>query len=415
MPQKHKDSKGKPRPWPAWNTSRHPGVRFRVHPTRRHGVQRDRYFAIRYTVNGKQVEEPLGWLSEGVTEARAAGILAELKNNQRLGVRPQTLKEKREMEQAERDREQRQAAAEAAEAVTFAEIFQNKYIPMVETDRATDRERSLFKKWVEPIIGDLPLRKIAPLHLERIKKTMRDAGRADRTIQYALATIRQVYNFAYQHGLWDGDNIVKRVRVPQPNNRRTRFLSPEEANNLLDAIRAKSQELWEICLVSLHCGLRAKEIFSLTWVDIDMDNNLLRIKDSKSGRSRVAYMTDSLREVFTEKARGGPSERVFGTRKGEGRPQVSKTFLRTVNELKSNAGIEDRRDRVCFHTLRHSYASWLVQSGVSLYEVKERLGHSTLTMTERYSHLAPDSAKATVGAMEAFLKQTHSKRIAKAE
>lgn len=75
---------------------------------------------------------------------------------------------------------------------------------------------------------------------------------------------------------------------------------------------------------------------------------------------------------------------------------MSRVFLNTVNELGFNTGVTDPRRRVVFHTLRHTYASWLVQAGVDLYVVRDLLGHSSIKMTERYSHLAPERLKGAV-------------------
>jgi site-specific recombinase XerD len=69
-----------------------------------------------------------------------------------------------------------------------------------------------------------------------------------------------------------------------------------------------------------------------------------------------------------------------------------------------NEGVDDPRQRVVFHTLRHTFASWLVMEGVDLYRVKELLGHKDLTMTQRYSHLAPDSLRGAMNILEEALK-----------
>jgi site-specific recombinase XerD len=75
--------------------------------------------------------------------------------------------------------------------------------------------------------------------------------------------------------------------------------------------------------------------------------------------------------------------------------------------------MKDTRQRVVFHTLRHTYASWLVMEGVDLYRVKELLGHKDLTMTQRYSHLAPDSLRGAVNILEASLKPKADKQDTK--
>lgn len=153
-------------------------------------------------------------------------------------------------------------------------------------------------------------------------------------------------------------------------------------------------------LVSLHCGLRAGELFSLTWQYVDMENRTLTLVDTKGGSDRTVRMTGEVFEMFSSLPKTERDELVFPTHTGKQRKWMSKSFDRAINELGYNAGITDRRKKLVFHSCRHTCASWLVQAGIPLYTVKDIMGHSSISLTERYAHLAPDGQIAAMAAME---------------
>lgn len=253
-----------------WIKTNFPGVRYREHPTRKSGVRRDQYFTIRYKLAGKDHEEGMGWSSENWTAAKAYDRLKELKENRKSGKGPQTLAEKRELEQERREQALIEKETLEKEETSFKQIFKGQYMSVAKTNktwRAWGSEEGLFKNWIDPVIGRLSLKIISPIHLERIKKNMADAGKAASSIRYALAVIRQVFNFARAIGLFFGDNPVSKVKIPSADNRRLRFLSHAEADALLEALAKKSPDVHDMALLSLHCGLRAGEVFSLTWGD----------------------------------------------------------------------------------------------------------------------------------------------------
>jgi integrase len=385
-----------------WHSTEFTGVRFRKHKTRKYGVKYDRYFAIRYQKDGKRKEEGLGWSSEGWTAADAALELAQLKKAAKTGKGLTRLSERRK-------RRAEAKVRQAKETATFGDFFDNTYFPQAKAEKDFEtyrREKGLFNIWIKPVIGVLPFKKIAPIHLEKIKSNMTKAQKSPRSVQYCLAVIRQVFNHAFRNGVFSGTNPVKKVKMPKVDNGRLRFLTPAEAKSLLDKLKAESRQMWEMTVLSLHCGLRASEIFRLTWVDIDVSKGLITAKDSKNKRTRYAYMTDVVKEMLLTKDIGEPESLLYPGPSGNQRREVPQTFSSVVKALKFNKGITDRRDRIVFHTLRHTYASWLVQAGESLYVVKERMGHSTMAMTERYSHLAPGNARQTIKTIESFLSQS---------
>jgi integrase len=384
-----------------WIKCKTTGIRYRLHTTRKHGVGFDRYYTIRYKIAGKERSEGLGWASEGWTEKKASAVLAELKKNITTGSGPATLEEKRQIELNRRAEEVKQEAAERVANITFAEIFTEHYLPVSKSNKRNQqswqREEQLFRLWISPVIGAKPMREIAPIHLEQIKRAMTTNDKAPRSIQYMLATIRQVFNHALVHGLFHGSNPAagKIVKRPTIDNRRTRFLTKDEATALLSELAKRSMDVHDMALFSLQTGARAGEIFSLTWGDIDLFQGTALLRDTKSNKNRPLFLTDEVKAMLARRrtAEAKSTDLVFPDRNGNKVVQISDSFSRAIDKLKLNEGITDRRDRVTFHSLRHTYASMLVQAGVDIYHVKELLGHSSIALTERYSHLSESTLK----------------------
>lgn len=388
-----------------------PGIRCRLHASRKHGVKADRYYVLRFTAGGRKHQEALGWSSEGWTLDKAKAELARLKEAHRTGTGPATLAEKRTIAEAKRQAEVEARAIEERENITLAQAWE-KYLPIAQGNKAAHTayaEEAAYRLWLSPTLADKPLRDIKPIHLERIKKTMGEAGRSAQTIRHVLAALRQVFNFAKRHGLYAGDNPVSLVKKPSADARRLRFLTHEEADRLLAALAERESNVHDMALLALHCGLRAGEIFSLTWGDVDLERGVLILRDTKSGKTRAAYITEAVAAMLTSMERRGHDDLVFLSANGGRIVQISETFNRVVAALGFNNGVTDPRQKVVFHTLRHTFASWLVEQGVDLYSVKELMGHGTLAMTERYSHLSPDKLRRAVKTLEASMDKTKTR------
>ena len=377
-----------------------PGIRYREHPTRRHGVKLDRYWTIFYKLDGKTKTEALGWSSQGFNEKKTVAILSELQENQRRGTGPRTLSEKRKLEYERREAERKEQERQEKEDITFGQFYEDTYKPILERDKkpgSIKAEKILFEKWIKPVIGKKSFKDILALDFERIKKNMQDSKKSPSSIKYAFAVSRQIWNMASRDRLIARESPTKNVKTPKIDNRRTRFLTHDEADLLLENLAEKSQQIHDMAILSLHTGMRASEIFKLTWGNVDVSQSLIQIMDAKGG-SRTAHMTDEVLKMFKrlKKGRPGPNTLVFKDRNGKRIKQISNSFDRAVNDLGLNDGATDHRQKVLFHTLRHTFASWLVQNGETLYTVQKLMGHASIAMTERYAHLAPDTLKTAV-------------------
>ncbi|OPL12939.1 MAG: hypothetical protein AVO38_03025 [delta proteobacterium ML8_D] len=380
----------------SWKKTKHKGLRYREHPTRKHGIQKDRFYQYRHMVNGKRVEDSFGWMSQGWNESKCIIEMAKIQQSKMTGDGPTSLRESRK-KSAEKKRQLER------DQMTVNNVWQE-YEKIACDKKSFPREKSIYRKWIEPYIGFRKLSEVAAIHLERIKKEMVNASLAPRTIHYALAIIRQLFNFSIKHDFFSSENPIRKVSMPKFDNRRMRFLTHDEAQELLQEIIKKSKQTHDMTLLSLHTGMRAGEIFSLTWDCVDLKGGLIILRNTKNIRTRFAYMTDAVYSMFSNMDRGEPSALVFPNRNGQKIVQISETFNRAVEKLGFNDNIADRRFKVTFHTCRHSFASWLVESGADLYSVKELLGHSDFSMTSRYAHLGRNVLQGAVKRMEEKIK-----------
>lgn len=377
------------------------GIRYREHPTRKHGLKPDRYFVLRFTVDGQKKQEALGWASEGMTLSKARIELARLREANRTGEGDRTLAERRARASAKRlvDEEARLQAERMA--VTAEEFWRTRYLPAQEhkAKGSRDAEHALWAKWLSPALAAKRLAAITAQDIEQVRASMLRAGRAPASIKYAFALFGQIWTLAVRDGIATGPCPAKQVSLPKKDNRRQRYLSAEESHRLLEQLRLRSPISHDMALMALDCGLRFSEIAALTWLDCDLERKQVLIRDPKASRNRLAFLTPRTLEMLTVRKALSATSLVFPSRKGEIMDRASHSFRHVCDEL-FNQGVDDPRQKVCFHTLRHTFASWLVESGTSLYAVKELMGHADFSMTQRYSHLSPEGLRAAISVLE---------------
>jgi integrase len=328
--------------------------------------------------------EKIGWLSEGYSAQFAENIRAE---------RLRTLRHGEELPKKQ---------------LTFDDIA-TRYLEWSKNNKRTWKDDYYEYSKLKPFLGDKKLREISPFLLEKLKNDLIRKNLSNSSVNHYLAIVRQIFNKAIQWNLFTGVNPVTRVKKLSLNNRRVRFLTQEEVMNLLNETKKHSKQLYEICLISLQTGMRAGEIFNLRWQDVDFNNNILNITDPKNNEARQAYMTQTIKEILQAKEPKEADAYVFKDTKGNKIKEVSNTFKRIVKKLGFNEGITDVRNKVVFHTLRHTFASWLAINGTPIFTIKELLGHKDIKMTMRYSHLLPSTKREAVENVEKMFKEKSTK------
>lgn len=374
-------------------STRYQGVQVRESPERRHRGKPDLCFTIDYRdAQGKRIRRDIGWASEGITAAFAhqerLRLIAEAKAIRRGESSPLTVQ---------------QASLILDRAW---ERYRDDW--MKAKGKRYDSDQWMYDAHVRPVFGRTLLQEISPYALDRFMASLTAQGLSAQTIRHLVGLIRRIMRRMVAWGLYDGPLPFDAISMPRLDNRRERFLQPEEARALLAELHRRSHQTWLMALISLQCGLRFSEIAGIRHMDINLQQGLLYIAESKNGRARHAYLTPELIDALRDLPARPANALVFPARDGKKMTNVSDSFSRAVDYLGLNDtgdtfrdanGIEhpvkitDRRQRIVFHSLRHTYASWLACSGAGQAMIAELLGHSSLEMSRRYTHLMDDEKK----------------------
>ena len=219
----------------------------------------------------------------------------------------------------------------------------------------------------------------------------RKEPRSPATINRYNAALAAVFTWAIRRRVapkaWD--HPCRRVERRPENNEQTRFLGDEERVRLLEACKASRwPRLYLLVLLALTTGARKGELMGLRWADVDLDGKVMHVARTKNGDPKVLPLVPAVIEQL-QRLKGADSALLFASKT---RPQQAYSFEQRWTEALRVARVRAFR----FHDLRHSCASLLARQGATLLEIGDLLGHRTISMTKRYSHLASSHRSALV-------------------
>jgi len=234
----------------------------------------------------------------------------------------------------------------------------------------------------------LKISQITPLHIENYKKKRLEEKKMPGTINRELACLKHMYTLAKKWKL-TRENPVSEVKLLKEEKYKMEILSKVEAELL---INAATEHLKPILIVALNTGMRRGEVLGLRWSDIDFVNYNINVKNTKSGKDRTIPMNSLV--VGALKKLDMSSEFVFPYPRRKNKPL--KDVSHSLNTACHKVGI----DKLRFHDLRHTAATFMVQAGIDLVTIKEILGHSTVQMTMIYCHSSQESKRKAVQELE---------------
>jgi integrase len=274
---------------------------------------------------------------------------------------------------------------------TLNEFALNEYLPYAKQHkRSWQDDESRLRREIGEMIGHIPItevgsRDVMQLHAAIFKKN--SAATANRY----LALVSRLFSLAIQWGYVER-NPARGVKKYKESGPRFRYIAGDELMRFLNALEMESGKLSAIALkLLLLTGLRSRsELFSLKWTEVDLQNASIRLLHTKNGKQRICVLNslalELMKKLHDEREEGCPW--VFPARVGDGHlVDIRKPLKRAMKR----AGIsEDLRP----HDLRRSYASLLCNAGVDIYQIKDLLGHSNVTVTQRaYAHLQQNTLR----------------------
>ncbi len=376
--------------------TRFEGVHQRPMKSKRWRGKPDVSYEIDYPdpVTGKRVRKMVGRRSEGMTAEAASGIRAEM---------------------IARGREQARSGdtyVPPSKPLTLGQAWDTYLTDWLQAQgKSTTRDDTyMFERHLRPLAA-LPLSAISPLELDRLAGDLMALGLSAQSVKHALALLRRVMNRMIKWRLWRGQLPFEDFDMPRVNNARTRILTPYQAQALLEALDITSPRMYQMSLISLHCGLRFGEVAALTRMDVDFDRMTILIRDPKADIDRYAIMTPTVATLLRGVCRSATGALLFPSRNGTPMDTPSDNFARTVKALGLNDSseldanglpieIKDNRLRIVFHTWRHTYGSWLAEAGDGQETIADRLGHSSNDMSERYTHVFSGTRRRTAATIE---------------
>ena len=292
-------------------------------------------------------------------------------------------------------REGRYFKTAEAKKHTFADLV-DRYIKseLPKYNEKEQRERKSKLLWWKDKLGVYSLADVtAPLIVE-----CRDSlaeSRSPATVVRYLAALSHTFKIAINEWAWIEENPTRKVTRPTEPDGRIRFLDDDERQRLLIACKESSSEWLYMCVIlALSTGMRKAELMELKWQDINLKEGYLILHKTKNGTRRRVPLSGLGLSLLKEHAKIKRiyTPLLFPSASNPKKPiDLRSAFLYAM----------DRAEVKCFHwhDLRHCTASYLAMNGASLAEIAEVLGHKTLSMVKRYSHLSDSHVSNVVASM----------------
>ena len=339
----------------------------------------DKTFYIRYKdENNKDKEIKVGKYSEGYREAYCNQLRNEIITKQRTGEEPPSI------------------ASKKKKNILSIETIANDYFNYRKESKTKANDISQYNNHILPYFKNLDFETIDKNEIlqftNKLKKTkskFKEDLLSDKSINNILNFLKTLIKHGFKNDFIKND-FSKYISLLNIDNAREKFLTKEEIKILYE--NSKNDEtLYLLFKLALNTGGRLATLLNICKKDIDFTHNLITLKDFKNNSTYKAFLTENLKallEIRTIHLKmddkllvSNPERRL--------RSMLNELFNKDINT-------NDRKNKVVFHSLRHTFASHLAINGTPIFTIQKLMNHKDIRMTLRYAKLSPDSGRESI-------------------
>ncbi len=329
----------------------------------------DKSFYITYKdENNKKVWLKIGKFSEGIREQFCNIKRNEIITKIRLG-------ESVKLKHAKKDK------------ITISTLADDYFgYRIMHSPKSGAHEQRRYKNHIEPIFGSLSVDEISQDKLFEFQND-KTKSHSQKTINIILDLLSTIIEYAIKQEKISLKNPLKKIKRFDIDNERERYLTEDEAKKLLSDTLADDHELYTFCLIALTTGGRIETILAIREFDCDFVHKTVNLKDFKNNSTYKAFLTNDA--ITAIKKQLADRQAIF--------TNATQTIQRRISlhlrQFNKKIKVDDRKNRVVIHTLRHTFASHLAIKGTPIFTIQKLMNHSDIKMTMRYAKLAPDSGR----------------------
>ena len=374
------------------NKTQYPGI-FYIDGTDHQGKP-ERIFYISYRKNGKKIEEKAGrQYKDNMTAAKANVIRSAKLTGKKLSNKGERARI-RELNKPK---------------MTFEKLWEL-YKESKGAYKTLKTDQGWYNKHLKDRFGKREPKDLSAWDLDRLRRDLKKKnGLKDQTVKHVLSFLRRLANFGMKKQLCQG--LPFAIDMPKVNNEVDESLTPSQIYNLMEVLNAEDELniIGWLMKVMLYTGRRTGEMCKLKWDDLDLENCLMTLRETKTGRTEVLPFSTAVKAIFETMPRFN-SEFVFPNDNGTQRQACG----RPAKKLQNKADLpESFRPTYC---LRHTFASLAASAGISYQVLKVLVGHSAAKtdITARYAHISRDALRNAVEEIAIIINQILAEEAEKA-